>query len=127
MRCWVKKWQSERCQRLFECLLWPFFACHDLDNVYFRPFHLTLSENHSSVTLYDGLDLGGYSLLQYIPTKANSDFYILEDVLANGQSLEGEHINLLVAVRKVRNMKIAPDKKFYFFNQKVCLFLLFLH
>ena len=71
--------------------------------VYFRPFHLTLSENHSSIALYDGLDLGGYSSLQYIPIKPNSDFYTLEDVLANGQSLEGEHINLLVAVRKVSN------------------------
>ena len=68
---------------------------------YFRPFHLTLSENHSNVTLYDGLDLGSYASLQYIPTKASSDYYTLEDVLANGQSLEGEHINLLAAIRKV--------------------------
>ncbi|XP_045213622.2 meiosis-specific with OB domain-containing protein-like [Mercenaria mercenaria] len=64
-------------------------------------FHLTLSENHSSLTLYNGLDLGTYSPLQFIPIKPNSDYYTLEDVLANGQALNGEHISLLAAVRKI--------------------------
>lgn len=77
----------------------------------FRPFHLTLSENHSTVTLYDGLDLGSYASLQYIPTKPSSDFYTLEDVLANGQNLEGEHINLLAAIRKVGDHVISFSKK----------------
>ena len=57
------------------------------------------------MTLYNGLDLGSYASLQYIPTKPSSDFYTLEDVLANGQSLEGEHINLLAVVRKVGEIK----------------------
>ena len=51
--------------------------------------------------LYDGLDMGSYASLQFIPTKASSDYYTLEDVLTNGQGLEGEHVNLLAAIRKV--------------------------
>ncbi|XP_052784045.1 meiosis-specific with OB domain-containing protein-like [Mya arenaria] len=64
-------------------------------------FHLSASENHCSVSLYEGLDLGSYAPLHYIPIKPSSDYYTLEDVLANGQTLNGEHISLLVVVRKV--------------------------
>ncbi|KAH3870018.1 hypothetical protein DPMN_033196 [Dreissena polymorpha] len=64
-------------------------------------FHLTLSENHSSLALYDGLDLGAYAALQHLPTKPNCDYYTLEDVLVNGQGLNAEHINLLAVVRKI--------------------------
>jgi len=66
-----------------------------------RNFHLSLSENHSNISLYNGLDMGSYAPLLFIPIKDSSDYYTLEDVLVNGQNLNGEHINLLVAVRKV--------------------------
>lgn len=68
---------------------------------YFRNFYLNLSENHGNISLYNGLDMDGYIPLLYIPTKPTSDYYTLEDVLSNGQNLNGEHINLLAAVRKV--------------------------
>ena len=73
---------------------------------YCRPFHLTLSENHSSLTIYNGIDIDMYSSLQHIPTKSSSDYYTLEDVLANDQNLNGEHINILAAVRNVSTVKL---------------------
>ena len=73
---------------------------------FFSGFNLSVSENHSSVVLYEGLDLGSYAPLASIPTRSPGDFYTLEDVLANGQTLSKQHINLLVAVRKVRDVVV---------------------
>ncbi|KAL4240062.1 hypothetical protein ACF0H5_000856 [Mactra antiquata] len=64
-------------------------------------YQLMLSENHSNIVLYNGFDVDVYQRLLYIPTKPNTDYYTLEDVNANSQALNGEHINLLVAIRKI--------------------------
>lgn len=62
---------------------------------------LSLSENHCNITLYKGQDQGSYQELLHLPTKPNNDFYTLEDILVNGQNLDGDHINILAAVRNV--------------------------
>ncbi|XP_071107381.1 meiosis-specific with OB domain-containing protein-like [Haliotis cracherodii] len=64
-------------------------------------FQLNLSENHSSVELYSGWDLSTYNRLKHVPTRPNNDYYTLEDVSVNGTALQGEHVNLLVAVKQV--------------------------
>ncbi|XP_064638247.1 meiosis-specific with OB domain-containing protein-like isoform X2 [Lineus longissimus] len=65
------------------------------------PFSLNISENHSTVKLYEGSDVEDFNKLHNIPVKASDDFYTLGDILANGQNISGETISILAGVRKV--------------------------
>ena len=67
----------------------------------FSIYQLNLSETHSSVSLYSGWDLSEFDIIAHIPIKASNDFYTLGDVIANGQSIHGEHISLQAAVKNV--------------------------
>ncbi|XP_021350022.1 meiosis-specific with OB domain-containing protein-like isoform X2 [Mizuhopecten yessoensis] len=73
-------------------------------------FNITFSENHSNIDRYIGPDDDRFRRLQNVPIKANNDYYILEDVIAHGQSLSGEHINLLAVVKKVGPVKDITTK-----------------
>ncbi|XP_069124034.1 meiosis-specific with OB domain-containing protein-like isoform X1 [Argopecten irradians] len=64
-------------------------------------FNITFSENHSNIDHYMGPESDVFRGLQNVPIKANNDYYILEDVIAHGQNLSGEHINLLTVVKKI--------------------------
>ncbi|KAJ8318183.1 hypothetical protein KUTeg_003274 [Tegillarca granosa] len=78
----------------------------------FLPFHFSISENHSNVSLFSGPDgeIENYKSLLQVPTKANNDYYTLDDVIANGQNLHGEHINLLAVVKKIGLAKDITTK-----------------
>ena len=65
-------------------------------------YHVSISEAHSEVTLYSGWDYAEYTSLAHVPLRPLNDYYTLTDVLANGNSLEGSHINILAVVRDVR-------------------------
>ncbi|XP_059142573.1 meiosis-specific with OB domain-containing protein-like [Physella acuta] len=65
------------------------------------PYQMNLSDNQGSITLYNGLDASSFTKLMHFPTKAYNDFYTLEDIQANVMRLQGEHVNLLAAVKKV--------------------------
>ena len=67
----------------------------------YSPYQLTVSETHSTVTLYNGRDLAELSSLANVPLRPLSDYYTLNDVFTNGQSLDGSHINLLAVIRNV--------------------------
>ncbi|XP_041364967.1 meiosis-specific with OB domain-containing protein-like [Gigantopelta aegis] len=71
---------------------------------------LNVSENHSQIELYSGWDLSSYNHLLHLPTKPSNDYYILEDINANGMALQGEAVNLLAAVRKVWPAKDITTK-----------------
>ncbi|XP_071963434.1 meiosis-specific with OB domain-containing protein-like isoform X2 [Antedon mediterranea] len=73
-------------------------------------FQLSLSENHSSVKLYTGTDVDQFQSLLHQSIKEANDYYTLEDVIANGQDLNGHHINLLVLVKSVGNVKDIVTK-----------------
>ncbi|BFZ03235.1 hypothetical protein BsWGS_06275 [Bradybaena similaris] len=76
--------------------------------------HLSLSDNQGSLAPYAGVDASQYLSLLHAPTRANNDFYTLEDIEANGTALQGEHINVLVAVKKiwpVREITTKSGKK----------------
>ena len=60
-----------------------------------------MSETHSTVTLYNGRDLAELLSLANVPLRPLSDYYTLNDVFTNGQSLDGSHINLLAVIRNV--------------------------
>ncbi|RUS69304.1 hypothetical protein EGW08_022932, partial [Elysia chlorotica] len=77
----------------------------------FRPWtssscQLSVGENQGTIVPYSGLDIEDYTYLIHTPTRASNDFYTLEDIQANGMSLQGEHINILAVVKK-----IWPPKK----------------
>ncbi|KAK3768180.1 hypothetical protein RRG08_031719 [Elysia crispata] len=77
----------------------------------FRPWtpsscQLTVGENQGTIVPYSGLDIEDYTHLIHTPTRPSNDFYTLEDIIANGMSLQGEHINILAVVKR-----IWPPKK----------------
>nr|XP_022317556.1 meiosis-specific with OB domain-containing protein-like [Crassostrea virginica] len=74
------------------------------------PFSFSVSENHSSITLYCGDEVESYQPLLHIPTKASNDYYSLEDIEANGPGLNGEHINILAILKKVGEVKDITTK-----------------
>uniref|UniRef100_A0A2C9M4A8 Replication protein A OB domain-containing protein n=1 Tax=Biomphalaria glabrata TaxID=6526 RepID=A0A2C9M4A8_BIOGL len=62
---------------------------------------LNVSDNQGSILLYDANNVSDYAQFLHIPTKANNDFYTLEDIQANGTNLQGEHVNILAAIKKI--------------------------
>ncbi|XP_077980792.1 meiosis-specific with OB domain-containing protein-like [Glandiceps talaboti] len=71
---------------------------------------LNISERHSTVCQYSGWDFANFNSIQHIPIKDTSDYYTLGDVITNGQSLNGEHINLLALVKEIGNAKDLTTK-----------------
>ncbi|XP_014772009.1 meiosis-specific with OB domain-containing protein [Octopus bimaculoides] len=77
------------------------------------PLSLNISDA-GNIIIYTGLDREQYLRYSHLPTKIYRDHYTLEDININGQSLHGEHVNLLVAVKKVnevRNIKTKTGKQ----------------
>ncbi|KAM9305444.1 meiosis-specific with OB domain-containing protein [Gastrophryne carolinensis] len=78
------------------------------------PYKLLISEVHSVVKISFKCE-NDISLLPllHIPTQLPHDYYSLEDVVANGQSLNGAIINILAAVRWVGEIKnfTTADKR----------------
>lgn len=64
-------------------------------------YQLHLSESHSSVSLYSGWDLSEFDTITHIPIKASNDYYTLSDIIANDQTLHGEHVNIQAVVKHV--------------------------
>ncbi|GAB1608534.1 meiosis-specific with OB domain-containing protein-like, partial [Argonauta hians] len=80
----------------------------------FRPWTsspLCLSINDpSSIAIYTGFDRDQYLYYGHLPTKMYRDYYTLEDININGQALHGEHVNLLVTVKKINEVKNIKTK-----------------
>ncbi|XP_071496371.1 meiosis-specific with OB domain-containing protein-like [Diadema antillarum] len=74
-------------------------------------FQLTVSERYSKLNLYDGWPVESLGALQHTPIRDSADYYTLGDVLANGQNLHREHINLLALVKKVGIAKDIVTKE----------------
>lgn len=73
------------------CLLWS-------------SFQVTVSENHGTVEAYTGWDAATYKNTLTLPTRPSNDYYTLEDINISGMALQGEHLNILAAVKKVAIM-----------------------
>jgi hypothetical protein len=59
--------------------------------------------------MYLGYDVEEYQPLLHLPTKASNDYYSLEDIVANGQGLSGEHINILAILKKVTTIFLSNN------------------
>ncbi|XP_071398545.1 meiosis-specific with OB domain-containing protein-like [Centroberyx affinis] len=69
-------------------------------------FRLLVTEAHSQVRLCADMDTINRLLpLIHLPVKDSRDFYSLGDIVANGQSLDGNVINILAAVRSIAEPK----------------------
>ncbi|KAM9715521.1 meiosis-specific with OB domain-containing protein isoform 2-T2 [Menidia menidia] len=67
---------------------------------------LLVTETHSQVCLCADLDVIDRLLpLIHLPAKDSRDFYSLGDIVANGQKLDGTIINILAAVKSIRERK----------------------
>jgi len=65
------------------------------------PYCLNVSENKGTVKVVTDWYLPEMSNLLHIPTKPENDYYTIGDVMANGQNLSGEFINVLAVVKQV--------------------------
>ncbi|XP_059509886.1 meiosis-specific with OB domain-containing protein isoform X3 [Stegostoma tigrinum] len=69
-------------------------------------YKLLVSENFSTVRLCHDLELESRLLsLLHLPVKDPQDYYSLGDIVHNGQSLNGNIINILASVRSVGEQK----------------------
>ncbi|XP_072523873.1 meiosis-specific with OB domain-containing protein [Salminus brasiliensis] len=69
-------------------------------------YRLLVTETHSVIRMCSDLEAETKLLsLFHIPVKDSRDFYSLGDITANGQSLNGNFINILAAVRSVGEQK----------------------
>ncbi|XP_066522688.1 meiosis-specific with OB domain-containing protein [Hoplias malabaricus] len=65
-------------------------------------YRLLVTESHSAIRMCSDLETETRLLpLFHIPVKDSRDFYSLGDITANGQSLDGNFINILAAVRSI--------------------------
>ncbi|KAF7659490.1 hypothetical protein LDENG_00295410 [Lucifuga dentata] len=69
-------------------------------------YRLLVTEAHSQVLLCTDMATADRMLsLIHLPAKDSRDFYSLGDIVANGQSLDGQVINILAAVRSIAEPK----------------------
>ena len=76
-----------------------------LTSVYSQ-YQINASETHSTIGLYSGWDYTEFMALAHVPIRPPNDYYPLGDVLANGQALDGSHINILAIVKNVSGSKM---------------------
>eukprot|EP00794_Sanderia_malayensis_P009098 gene9098-10069_t len=62
-------------------------------------FNITLNEAHTIIQHYDQNEAREFHEIAFLPTKDTNDYYTLSDIIANGQNLNGTHINILAALR----------------------------
>lgn len=68
-------------------------------------YQINASETHSTIGLYSGWDYTEFMALAHVPIRPPNDYYPLGDVLANGQALDGSHINILAIVKNTGTPK----------------------
>jgi hypothetical protein len=69
--------------------------------VYFSPYQLSINETYSSVSIYNGENMSQLLQLAHVPLRPYNDYYTLNDIHVNGQSLDCCHVNILAIVGHV--------------------------
>lgn len=82
---------------------WKLNSKHDV--LSFSSFSITFSENQSDMRLNTS-NVDEFLPLLNIPTKPPGNFLTISDILANGQKLKGQFVNLLAAVHEVRSDRV---------------------
>ncbi|XP_071268181.1 meiosis-specific with OB domain-containing protein [Salvelinus alpinus] len=69
-------------------------------------YRLLVSEAHSQLSICSDIEMTNRLLpLLHLPVKDSRDFYSLGDIVANGQSLDGNVIDILAAVQSIAEPK----------------------
>lgn len=88
-------------------------------------YSLSLGENEDSkIKLHDGSGLEQIRKLISVPTVLASDTYLLADIATGGQGINGQNVNVLVAVRSVRPRKqivIAKTGKLKYLREVIVM------
>lgn len=74
------------------------------------PYQLAVSESHSSLNIYNGMDYSEFSSLAHVPLRSSNDYYTLTDILSNGMTIDGSHVNILAVIRSVGAPKDMTSK-----------------
>lgn len=88
-------------------------------------YSLSLGENEDSkIKLHEGPGLDQMRKLIFIPTVLASDTYLLADIATGGQGINGQSVNILVAVRSIRPRKqivIAKTGKLKYLREVIVM------
>lgn len=86
------------------------FNCKGYHLIHYRKLHalsscsqyqVNASEVHSSISLYEGWDYTDYTALAHAPLRQAADCYVLGDIIANGQAIDGSCVNILAVIKHV--------------------------
>ncbi len=69
----------------------------------YSQYQVNISETYSNLSLYSGWDYTEFTALAHVPLRPPSDYHTLSDILSNGPSMDGSHINILAIVKHVSN------------------------
>ncbi|KAK3914787.1 Meiosis-specific with OB domain-containing protein [Frankliniella fusca] len=69
------------------------------------PLQLSLSEGISEIAHHFLPDAPHFQSLMYVPTKQSSDIIPLRDICSNGELIQGNFVNILVAVQNVQRVR----------------------
>ena len=47
------------------------------------------------------MDYSEFSSLAHVPLRSSNDYYTLTDILSNGMTIDGSHVNILAVIRSV--------------------------
>ncbi|XP_052128503.1 meiosis-specific with OB domain-containing protein-like [Frankliniella occidentalis] len=78
------------------------------------PFQLTLSEGSSEIQHHYLPDAQHFQSLIHVPTKQSSDITPLRDISSSGDLMQGNYVNILVAVQnvqRVRQLKLQDGRQ----------------
>ncbi|XP_053688808.1 meiosis-specific with OB domain-containing protein [Sabethes cyaneus] len=88
-------------------------------------YSLSLCENDDNkIRLHEGSGLDQIRKLISVPTVLASDTYLLADIAAGGQGINGKNVNVLVAVRSVRPKKqiiVTKTGKLKYFREVIVM------
>jgi hypothetical protein len=74
------------------------------------PYQLSINETYSSVSIYNGENMSQLLQLAHVPLRPYNDYYTLNDIHVNGQSLDCCHVNILAIVGHVGIPKEMTSK-----------------
>ncbi|KAE8741411.1 hypothetical protein FOCC_FOCC013051 [Frankliniella occidentalis] len=83
-------------------------------SLHFSPFQLTLSEGSSEIQHHYLPDAQHFQSLIHVPTKQSSDITPLRDISSSGDLMQGNYVNILVAVQnvqRVRQLKLQDGRQ----------------
>jgi len=81
---------------------------------------LSVNENRGVVKPYTDWNANEYLRYAHLPVKPNNDYYTISDIIANGETINGDIISIMAVVKRVS----ADSPKNVLRRQRLLAFLL---